>query len=190
MRVAYFDIECWDLAAPFGPLLCASVYDMVEKKMTTLRQDHYVNKKFAGVKGVSGMYDDHMLLLDLKTILDSFQVTAGWFSKGFDIPHINTRLLKWGERPLDTKLHLDGIWYCKGWRGIKPQSSKLKHVAEFFGLEPKPDVEPDVWLAARTGDKHAMDLVCERCESDVRITRDAIEILLDHGYVRNIQRYP
>ena len=189
MRICYFDIETWDLQPTYGPLLCASIYDANENKMISLRQDVYLRRKNGGV-AVEGMHDDRLLLLDLKGILSGYHMTCGWFSKGFDIPFINTRLAMHGEEPLKSAFHFDGIWYMKGWRGLKPQSSKLKHVAEFFGLEPKPTVEPDIWLKARGGAKKAMDIVVDRCEADVRITRDVTEKILDLGLAKNIQRYP
>lgn len=187
MRIAYFDIECWDLSAPFGPILCISSLMLPENKMVTLRQDNYVKRKLA-----KNMTDDHQLLVDFRESLKSRHLTSGWFTKGFDISHINSRLAYHGETELlPSTLHLDCIWFFKGWRGLKPQSSKMKHVAEFFKLsEQKPDVPPEVWLLARNGDKKAMDEVVDRCEADVRITRAITERALDMGLVRNIGVYP
>lgn len=111
-------------------------------------------------------------------------------SKGFDITMLNTRLAKWGERPLKPMLHLDGIWYFKGWRGLKAKSAKLADVSDFFGFEPKPEVDPETWLMARHGKKKAMDVAVQRCEADVRITKQCIDKALDLELVRNIQRYP
>jgi hypothetical protein len=73
---------------------------------------------------------------------------------------------------------------------LKPKSGKLKHASELFGFEPKPEVEPETWLYARGGQKAAMDEVVERCEADVRITREVIERAMDIGLIKNISRYP
>jgi uncharacterized protein YprB with RNaseH-like and TPR domain len=193
MRIAYFDVEAWDLSPEFAPLLCASILDANTNEMITLRQDKYLRRgnhgRGSGPK-VDGMADDEQLLLDLKGILSGYHLTCGWYSKGYDIPLINTRLVKYGHKPLDSFFHLDGTWYFRGWRGIKPKTSKLKHVAEFFDFEQKPEVMPDVWLNARGGSKKAMDEVVARCEADVRITRACIEKVLDMGLAKNIQRYP
>jgi len=184
-RSAVWDIECWDLGAEFGPLTCASVLLLPEEKMVTLRQDSYVRRKKA-----SDMDDDRALLCDLRDLLNGVVQHAGWYTKGFDIPHVNTRLAMWGERLLESRLHVDGNWYFRGWRGLKPRSSKLKHVSEFFGFEQKPEVAAETWLKARLGQKKAVDEVCDRCEADVRITWAITEKMAELGLIRNIQRYP
>ena len=68
-------------------------------------------------------------------------------------------------------------------------SSKMKHVAEFLKLERKPDVEPEVWMKAKGGNRKAMDEVVDRCEADVRITYAMTQESLRLGLVKNIQRY-
>ena len=183
MKIAYWDIETWDLSAEFGPIICASVE--VNGNMTTLRQDTYVKKGLA-----EDLTDDKQLCIDLRDILDSCNMHVGWYSKGFDIPHLNTRLAKHGERLLRPRLHLDCIWFWKGWRGLKAKSGKMKHVAEFLDIERKPDVSSEVWMKAKGGNKRAIDEVCRRCEADVRITRKITEKTMDLELVRNIQRYP
>jgi len=188
MRFAYWDIETWDLSAQFGPLVSASV--LIGDEMVSFRQDDYIRRKKA-----KDMLDDRQLLLDLRDLLEGQHATAGWYSKGFDIPHVRTRLALHGERILKPQMHLDGIWYYKGWRGLKPMSSKMKHVSKFAvqagveGIQEKPEVTPEVWMAARTGDKHAIDEVVDRCESDVEITKVLCEWAIEMGLVKTIQTY-
>ncbi len=160
--------------------------------MITLRQDQYVKKGLA-----EDMVDDAQLCIDLRNLLNEQHITAGWFSKGYDITHLNTRLVANGEtKLLDSKLHIDCIWYYKGWRGLKPMSSAMKNVAKFLkdagvkGMEEKPEVPAAVWQKARVGNKKAMDQVCSRCEADVRITRAITEFTADIGFIKNIQKYP
>jgi uncharacterized protein YprB with RNaseH-like and TPR domain len=184
MRIAYWDEETWDLSPQFGPVICISVLDSGTNKMKTFRIDDYVKKGKA-----ADLTDDRELCIDVRDYLETFHMTAGWFSKGFDIAHFRTRLVLNGERPLKEMLHMDCIWYFRGWRGLKPMSSKMKHVAEFFGLEKKPDVAPEVWMKAKGGNKKALDEVCDRCEADVRITQAITEKALDLGLVKNISRY-
>ena len=184
MRIAYWDLETWDLKPQFGPILAASVYDSQKKTMKTFRIDAYIRAKTA-----VDMTDDKQLCIDLRDYLETFHITAGWFSKGFDLTHLRSRLVMHGDRPLHEHLHIDCIWYFKGWRGLRPMSSKMKHVAEFFGIEKKPDVAPEVWMKAKGGNKKAMDEVCDRCEADVRITHTLTEKAIDLGLVKNISRY-
>lgn len=186
MKIATWDCEAWDLSPEFAPIICVSVLDNNTGEMVTFRQDEYIRRKKA-----ADMMDDHQLVCDVRDHLKLFDLTIGWYSKGYDIQLINTRLAKHGEEELlPSQLHLDGTWYFRGWRGLKPKSSKLKHVAEFFGFEQKPEVAADVWLGARLGKKAAMDEVVERCEADTRITRDCVMKAIRLGLVKNIQRYP
>ncbi len=186
MRVAYWDIETTDLKGSFGRIICGSVYHVESNKMVTYRLDKYVRTGKA-----DDMSDDRQLCVDLRDEIEKSNVTCGWYSKGFDIPMLNTRLIKHGERRMKTMLHLDAIWYAKGWRGIKPNGASLAAVAEFFGLEEsKMKIDADTWILARTGQKKANDIIQERCESDVRLTQQVTERLLDADVVKNIQTYP
>ena len=184
MRVATWDLETWDLSAQFGPIICASVLDNTTGKMRTFRMDAYLRAKRA-----TDMADDRELCLELRDYLETFHLTVGWFSKGFDVAHLRTRLVLHEERPLAEHLHLDCIWHFKGWRGLRPMSSKMKHVAEFLKLEGKPDVPPETWMKAKGGNKKALDIVVDRCEADVRITHAITVRALEMGLVKNISRY-
>jgi len=184
MRMAVWDLETWDLSPQFGPVLCASVLDVATDEMRSFRIDDYRRKRKA-----SDMTDDRALLVDLRDYLETFHITSGYFSKGFDLSLLRSRLVLHGERPLQEHLHYDPIWYFKGWRGLKPMSSKMKHVAEFLELEQKPDVAPETWMKAKGGNRRAMDEVVERCEADVRITRAIGEKAIELGLVKNIGRY-
>lgn len=185
MRVATWDCEAWDLSPEFAPLLCVVVETEGEDEPAVFRQDEYVEAGKA-----DGMADDHALVVDVRDYLETFDLTYGWYTKGYDFHLLNTRLAKYGERPIRSAFHIDGTWYFRGWRGLKTKTSKLKHVAEFFGFEPKPEVHADTWLQARGGSKEAMDIVVDRCKADVRITYQCVEKAIDLGLVKNIQRYP
>ena len=184
MKICFWDLECWDLKPTFGPLLCVSVLDESTGKMKTFRIDQYIRKGLA-----EDMTDDRQLCLDVRDHLETFQITVGWFSKGFDMAFLRTRLVMHGDRPLREHLHLDCIWFYKGWRGLKPMSASMKNVAKFLKLEEKPDVAPDVWMSAKGGNKKAIDEVCNRCEADVRITKAITDKSFELGLVKNIQRY-
>lgn len=184
MRLAVFDIETHDLKPEFGPLLCASVYDVAADEMRTFRIDDYKKRRKA-----RSYNDDRRMLMDLRDHLETFHMTAGWYSKGFDLTHIRSRLVLQGERPLRRHLHLDANWYFRGWRGLRPMSSKLKHVSKFFGFEDKPDVAPEVWMAAKQGDPDAMEVVVERCEADTRITAAITLKAIELELVKSIQAY-
>lgn len=185
-KVAYFDIETTDLNPAIGRILAASVLDDHTGKVTTFRTDKFVKSGEA-----SDMSDDKAVVVALRDELEKYHAIIGWYSKGFDSPFITSRLLAHNEKPMRPVLHLDAIWYAKGWRGMKANGSSLKAVARFLGVEEsKMEVSEEVWAKARGGNKAAMDTICERCESDLRITRSVVERLADGGLIRNIGQYP
>lgn len=185
MKIAVWDIETHDLSSPFGPLICASVFDPATEEMVSFRQDEYVRKKIA-----EDMIDDAALCVALRDFLNDFHIHITFYGKGFDVPHLNSRLALNGERRLDPAWHLDVCWAFKGWRGLKFQTGKMKHVAEALGLEQKPSVPPEVWMEAKAGRKKAMNEVVERCEADARITAQIAEYVADNDLLKSIQRYP
>lgn len=180
MRVGYFDLETTGLKGDVGRILCASIKDARYKKITTFRNDDIS----------SSTADDSEITVLIRDMLETFHITVGWFSKGFDIAMLNTRLVKNGHATIRPGLHLDPIWYCKGWRGLNARSAKMKVMAEFFDLERKPDVDVDVWISASSGDRASMDILVKRCEADVRITQQLTERILDTRLVKNITSYP
>lgn len=184
MKVAYFDLESTDLAGDFGRLLSASVLTH-DGSMVSLRQDDFLARKQA-----EDMSDDRAIAVATREILEAHDVIVGWFCKGFDIPFLNTRLVANGERFMKQMLVIDPRWYYSGWRGIKTSNAKLKTVSAFFGFEPKQEVTAETWVKARVGNREAMDVVVERCESDVRILKTITERTIADGLVRNINLYP
>lgn len=178
--IATFDLETTNLKGDIGRLLCGSILSYPAMEMVTYRIDDY------GCK----YSDDRQLAVDIRDHIEKHNISCGWFSKGFDITFLNTRLVQNGERPMNRMLHVDPIWYFRGYRGLKPRSSKMSVVAEFFDIERKQDVDVKVWIDASAGDREALDILVDRCESDVRITSELMQQAFDLGLVRNIQMYP
>lgn len=155
--------------------------------MITLRQDAYVKSGLA-----EDMTDDRQLCCDLRDWLHSRNMHVGYFTTGFDIKQLRSRLAWHGERYLlERRLHCDPIWAFKGWRGLDPMSASMANVAKFFKLdEQKPEVAPETWLKARAGQKTALDNVVKRCAADVRITRAIWQRAMDLNLITNIKSYP
>ena len=153
--------------------------------MITLRQDKYVKANLA-----EDMTDDRQLCCDLRELLNEQHMHCGYFSKGFDIKHLNTRLALHDEAFIDARLHMDVIWKFKGWRGVSFGGASMKVVARELGLTQKPEVPSKVWMPAKAGNKKAMDEVCKRCEADVYITQEILEWTMDRNMWKNIQLYP
>jgi uncharacterized protein YprB with RNaseH-like and TPR domain len=167
---AYFDLETTNLKANFGRILCASVADMFGN-VRTFRIDE---APYARTK----RRDDIALAVGLRDYLEQFDVIMGWYSKMFDIPFLNTRLLIGNERPLRADImHVDAIWKAKK-GSMALHSARLDALAKTFRLDTQKTVlDPDIWQDASDGDKVAMDYVVEHCEADVLVLRKVFYVL-------------
>jgi len=167
---AFFDLETTNLKANFGRILCASVADMYGN-VRTFRIDEAPWKR-------DRRRDDIALAVGLRDYLEQFDVLVGWYSKMFDIPYLNTRLLIGNERPLRSDMmHFDPIWKAKK-GSMALHSARLDAVAKTFRLEvQKTGLDPEIWNDAADGEKEAMDYVVEHCEKDVLVLRQAFHIL-------------
>jgi uncharacterized protein YprB with RNaseH-like and TPR domain len=167
---AFFDLETTNLKANFGRILCASVADMFGN-VRTFRIDEEPWKR-------ERRRDDIALAVGLRDYLEQFDVLVGWYSKMFDIPYLNTRLLIGNERPLRSDMmHFDPIWKAKK-GSLALHSARLDAVAKTFRLEvQKTGLDPEIWNDAADGEKEAMDYVVEHCEKDVLVLRQAFHIL-------------
>jgi len=186
LSIAYFDLETTDLVGDFGQLLCGSIWSYPSGEMITYRIDEIEDKE--------DFSDDRVLAIKIRDKLEEHDFLVGYFSKGFDIPFLQARLADHGERLLSSPFHFDCIWHFKGWRGLKLRSSSMKVVAQFLDLERKQDVDVEVWKKCLTraagGNFSNMDIIVDRCESDVRITADIARWCWDHGHPKTFQRYP
>lgn len=161
---AYFDIETTNLKANFGRILCASVADMYGN-VRTFRIDEAPYAR-------SRRRDDIGVAVALRDYLEQFDFIVGWYSKMFDVPYLNTRLLIGNERPLRQDMkHVDAIWKAKK-GSLALHSARLDALAKTLRLDvQKSNLDPEIWNDAADGEKYAMDYVVEHCELDVLVLR-------------------
>lgn len=177
IRTVFFDTESTALTAIMGRILCASFADSWGN-VTTLRYEDFPG---------SSIIDDGPLCVAIRDELERWDHWVGWNSKLHDLPLLNARLLKAGERPLRKDLmHTDLMYYARG-QFVKIGSSKLVNVSTFVNSpNQKTPLEWSTWSLAATGDRPAMDEVVGHCEADVLVTRDVYKVLGVH--VRNVHR--
>lgn len=180
--IAVWDLESTSLKGDFGRLLCGSILSYPSGKITTFRIDE--------TNGGSPNQDGP-LAVAIRDEIERHWVSCGWYSKGFDIPMLSTRLVVSGHKRIRPHLHMDIMWHYRGWRGISLRNSKLATVAKVLDLdEQKMDVPDQVWQEARYGDKYSLDIICDRCESDVKLTAKIMKHALENGLMKNITTYP
>lgn len=170
MKVLFFDTESTDLSASWGRILCASFCDLEHELAWTMRGD---SRKLKG-KIVT---DDSKLTLAIRDELEKADIIVGWNSIMHDIPLLNARLAKHGNRQVQVgdrygSFHLDLMYYAGG-TSLKVGGRKLDTIAKFFNApNQKTPLDGETWQRAAAGDKKAMNQIAEHCEYDVLVLRD------------------
>jgi uncharacterized protein YprB with RNaseH-like and TPR domain len=132
------------------------------------------------------LIDDGPLVVAVRDQLEAADVIVGWNSKLHDVPLLNARLAKAGERPVRLNLHSDIMWYAAG-SSMKIGSRKLDNVSKYFNVEDaKTPLDWETWQLAGTGDSKALAKVVEHCEYDVKVTGQVLRHLMP--YVRTIHK--
>ena len=150
--ICFFDIEATGLRGDYNSILVASVKPYKGKAETVTIQQ-------AG--------NDKAVVRKTKEILESYDCWVTYYGKGFDIPMINTRLLKWGYPPVVKKLHLDMYYTLKS--NLLTARRSQGHLLSWLEVpEQKMTVGADMWNAIVTDPSGpAMKTMVKRCESDV-----------------------
>lgn len=176
-RVAMFDIECTELVANRGHILCASLKTSDEDTPKTWRIDDY--KLFK-----KEPWNDRELCTDLAEALEGCDLLVGWYSSRYDWPFLNSRLVKNGLLPLDRRLHHD-LWRTAR-ANLCLTSNRLESVSDFLGTKIKKNhLDWVTWEKAAFGIKEAMDYLAEHCELDVLVLEEAFDRL--KGFIRQVR---
>lgn len=151
-RLVFVDIEASGLRGDYNSVLCVS--------FKPYGQDPYT---FA----VKQAGNDQKVVREAKEELEKYSAWCGYFSKGFDLPMLNTRLLKWGIPPIVKRPHIDMYWLLKS--NILTARRSQGHLLSWLETpEEKMTVSADVWNRILADTKNEMPLMIERCESDVK----------------------
>lgn len=177
-----FDLETSDLKALMGRIFCCSFVPIVPGVVSVPYTYNLFDSKYKGRSKI----DDGKLCVAIRDELETYNMIVGWNSKLFDLPLLNARLAKIGERPCRIQFHGDMMWYAGG-SSMRIGSRKLVNVQKFFKLgEEKTDIEWEQWQAVAAGDKKAMKTIIHHCEQDVKVLAEAYWKLLP--YVSTLHR--
>jgi uncharacterized protein YprB with RNaseH-like and TPR domain len=156
-RILFFDIESTSLKASFGYAMCIGYKWLGDKKVTILGVDDYKTHK-------KEPWNDKQLLIDFAKVINEADIICGWFSKFFDVPFINTRLIKHGQPPIAPAAHMD-LWFTAK-KKLKMHSNRLIAVAEFFGVSDKTPVDAH-WIMAQAGHAPSIKYIKDHCRGDI-----------------------
>ena len=117
---------------------------------------------------------DRGLMRDAKVLLEQAAAWVTFYGKGHDVPLINTRLIRWGYKPLEPRPHID-LYYQLKYK-LKTGRKSQAHLLEFLedtmrvmGIEPqhKMTVSPNTWSDLPTRFSRNIKILRDRCASDV-----------------------
>ena len=165
-KILFFDIESTGLNATFGTILCIGSKWYGDKKVAT-----------------PTILDDNKSMLDDKGLVKTFSKTwneadyvVSWYGKRFDVPMIETKMLKHKLGPLAPKYHLD-LWEAAR-KQFKLHSNRLAAFEQFLGTtDTKSAIDFDSWLRAAHGDKRAIAEVVDHCRRDVLVLEQVFDRL-------------
>ena len=173
-----WDLETTDLKALMGRILCCS--------FVTLEGDTWTFRGDSPTYRLNDPIDDSKLCIEIRDCLEDFDLIVAHNGRLFDIPFLNARLAKAGERPLKTHFMLDTRWYLNS-ASMRIGSAKLENAQKFFGFPTaKTPISWETWQRAASFDGPSMDQVVEHCEHDVLVLRDLYHKVLP--YVSTLHR--
>lgn len=156
-QLCFFDIEASGLRGDYNSVFVVSILPFKDKK------PYSFSIKQAG--------NDQKVVNDAKEALSNYHCWSGYYSKGFDKPMLNTRLLKWGQSPLPSRHHID-MYYSLKYNILTARKSQ-GHLLSWLGTpEQKMSVSADAWSEMPFKIKEHLPIMIDRCESDVMGLRD------------------
>lgn len=113
---------------------------------------------------IEAVGNDRRVIREATEFLDSADAWVTYYGKGFDVPFMNTRLLKWGLPPLAQKPHVDMYFQLRN-KLLTGRHSQA-HLLEFLETPTqKMSVSPNKWSEMPYRPEHMPDMI-KRCESD------------------------
>jgi uncharacterized protein YprB with RNaseH-like and TPR domain len=171
-KILFFDIETSNLNANMGRILAFAYKYEGEKKVHSYNICNYPQFK------KSGATDDWAICAEIHSILSNAEIICGHYSKKFDVPYINSRLLKNGLSVLPEfgQGHIDTWWYCK--KKLKLTRNSLATAQSFFELEDeKTFLDYDVWYKAMCGDVESLRYIEDHCVKDILVLEQTFQRL-------------
>ncbi len=169
-KLAFVDIEATGLRGDYNSVLCVSIKPWHQEPYTF---------------SILQPGNDQKVVRDAKAALEEYAAWCGYYSKGFDLPMLNTRLLKWRAEPIEKRPHID-MYYSLKANLLTARRSQSHLLAWLDTPEQKMTVGADVWNDVLNNTKSAMRTMIQRCESDVA----GLEALYDRTrhLIREIKR--
>jgi uncharacterized protein YprB with RNaseH-like and TPR domain len=148
--LCFLDIEATGLRGDYNSVLVASIKPY-NSKPYSIRIEQPGN--------------DQRVVREVKKELESYDCWVTYYGKGFDLPMLNTRLLKWGAMPISKRHHID-LYFTLKHNLLTARKSQGHLLSWLEAPEQKMTVGADVWNDVIRNPKKAMTTMIKRCESD------------------------
>ena len=161
-RTLVFDLECSDLKADYGSLLCMGYKWLGQKKIhCPSLLDH--PGKWA--------LDDELLVKEAHKIISQADMLIGFYSSGHDIKYLRSKFLEHGLPVLDNVPHLDLYFLARSNLNLSRKS--LDNLSRYLKLDKrKYYVGSPIWKRAKAGDVEGLKEVIRHCRADVAVTEE------------------
>ena len=149
--LVFLDIESLGLKGDYNSVICVSLKPYGKRPYTL---------------AIKQPGNDQKVVNDAKRELEKYGCWVTYYGKGFDIPMLNTRLLKWNSPPIDKRLHLDMYFSLKA--NLLTARKSQAFLLDWLGTpEKKLSVSASIWSELPFCMKEHLPTMVKRCESDV-----------------------
>lgn len=170
-RILFWDIETYGMNfnADTGFIMVISYKWKGEKTVHTITRAN-------PSKWSRSLFDDKDICKKFAEVYSSADMHVTWNGTRFDVPFLQTRMLKHRLGYLPPVPHEDGLRTAR--HALKMRRS-LDNIQKFFSLGTKKEEMnlEKVWMPAAMGDPIALKQVIKRCESDVKLLEEAYDLL-------------
>lgn len=150
-KIVFVDIEAIGLRGDYNSVICVSFKPYGQVAYTL------------AIKQVG---NDERVVREAKKELERYCAWVTYYGKGFDIPMLNTRLLKWNYLPIEKRFHLDLYFSLKA--NLLTARKSQGHLLSWLGTpEQKVGLGASVWSELPFKMKEHLPTMIGRCESDV-----------------------
>lgn len=169
MRVGFTDGEMSNLAADFGQLLCACICEYKPSPpfytgLRTFTLHDYTDRR----------WDDRSLAREWRNAMEEFDIIVTWNGIKFDVPFLNTRLRRWGDKEVLIKHHKD-LMYTARYK-LRLSNAKLDTVAQFLRCKVhKTPMQMERWTMAMGGHEPSYGYILRHCQNDVKVLAEVWE---------------
>ena len=171
MKCLLWDIETYGMNfnADAGFIMVISYKWLGEDKVHTITRKN-------PTEWTKKVFDDAEICRKFRDVFETADMHVTWNGTRFDVPFLQTRMLKHRLGFLPPVPHEDGLRTAR--KSLKMRRS-LDNIQKFFDLGTKKEEMnlEKVWMPAAMGNPVALKQVIKRCESDVKLLEEAYNLL-------------